>query len=194
MASGSQIPPSTTTTSPTTYFPFSLRPAPTHAPYDHTPIMASTSTNFPEPRKPCDINNLMSPPEPAKFESFGQPNTANHINSSMVSINDKAAKPTDAVMADVRRIPGPIPPLSPPISPATKLDDHVMDGVVTASQDPILYPANDITHSPPQQPLFVPEESGAASQIDKHISNRSAEIFKGATPPKRDDYEDFLRG
>ncbi|KAI0111241.1 SWIRM domain-containing protein [Nemania sp. FL0031] len=137
--------------------------------------MASTSTKLPESRKPCDITNLMSPPEPPKFESFGQP-----------------TKPTDAVMADVRRIPGPIPPLSPPISPATKLDDNDMDVVMTNSQDPILYPANDITHSPPQQPLFVPEESAAARQIDKHISNRSTEIFKGAAPPKRDDYEHFL--
>ncbi|KAI1125395.1 SWIRM domain-containing protein [Nemania abortiva] len=153
--------------------------------------MASTSPQLLEPRKPCDINNLMSPPEPPKFESFGQHSTStnSNSNSNMSGIDDRVAKSANVAMANVRRLPGPMPPLSPPISPATKLDDNVMEIVVTAPQDPILYPANDIAHSPPPQPLFVSEEPIDAGRIDKHISTRSAEFFKDATPPKRDEYE-----
>ncbi|TGJ75898.1 hypothetical protein E0Z10_g10935 [Xylaria hypoxylon] len=148
-------------------------------------MATSTSTNFSEPKKPCDINNLMSPPEAPKFESFAHNGDAN-TNNNVVNMT----RPIDIVMSDVRRLPGPIPPLSPPISPATRLDDNVMNVVVTSAKDPILFPTHDITNSPPQQPLFVREESADTRRIvDRHVLTRPAELFKNATPPEQDDYE-----
>ncbi|KAI1186558.1 SWIRM domain-containing protein [Nemania serpens] len=148
--------------------------------------MASSSSSlsasqFSESRKPCDINNLMSPPEPPKFESFGS-NADKHA-----AIRSKSL---DGVMSDARRIAGPVPPLSPPISPATRPDD-VMNVIVTSTQDPILYPTtHDLTNSPPQRPLFVREESADARQIvNDHVLARPVEFFKDATPPEQDDYE-----
>ncbi|KAI0906985.1 SWIRM domain-containing protein [Ustulina deusta] len=144
--------------------------------------MASMSAKLPEPKKPCDINNLMSPPEPPKLESF-----AHHNNNRNNNIN--MSKPIDAVMSDARRLPGAVQPLSPPISPATKPDDNVMNGVVTSAKDPILFPPHDITNSPPPQPLFVREQSADARQIVHHVLTRPAELFQNATPPEQDDYE-----
>ncbi|KAI8631694.1 SWIRM domain-containing protein [Xylariaceae sp. FL1651] len=136
---------------------------------------------FPKPsdfKKPFDVSNLMSPPEPPRFESFAQSTLSKSIGSTM---------------SDVRRIPGPIPPLSPPISPATKVDDHIMSVVMSSStpvKDPILYPVHDITNSPPQQPLFVREDPTDTRRIvDDHVLARPAELFKDAAPPKQDDYE-----
>lgn len=174
MASGPQIP-TTVATIFNTPFAFSLRPTP----YDQRYIMASASSKLPDSRKPCDINNLMSPPEPPKFDSFAQ-----NEDTGM-------SKSIDSVMSDARRIPGPIPPLSPPISPATKLDHHVTNVAVTSTtKDPILYPTHDITNSPPQRPLFVREEPADTRRIvGEHVLARPAALFKDATPPEQDDYE-----
>ncbi|KAI1638087.1 hypothetical protein F4809DRAFT_649544 [Biscogniauxia mediterranea] len=134
-----------------------------------------------EPKKPLDISNLMSPPEPPKLDSFPR------------SAMSKAMGPA---VSDVRRYPGPIPPLSPPISPATKTDDHALSVVPSAInpvQDPILYPTRDIAHSPPQQPLFTQDDSIDTQRIvDDHMVARPAELFREATPPKREDYELML--
>ncbi|KAI1149080.1 SWIRM domain-containing protein [Nemania diffusa] len=146
--------------------------------------MAPTSPTPADARKPCDINNLMSPPEPPRFESFGHPTTsANSV--------DARARSIDVVMSDARSMPGPIPPLSPPISPATKPEENVMNIAGTAPQDPILFPANDmVNNASAQQPLFGLDESAAARQIvTDHVLARPAELFKHASPPKQDDYE-----
>ncbi|KAI0412216.1 hypothetical protein F5X98DRAFT_379963 [Xylaria grammica] len=148
-------------------------------------MATSTSTKLSEPKKPCDINNLMSPPEAPKLESFAHSSNAS-ASKNIVNMH----RPIDAVMSDARRLPGPVQPLSPPISPATKLDDTVMNVVVTSAKDPILFPTHDITNSPPQQPLFVREESADARRIvDHHVLARPAELFKNAAPPEQDDYE-----
>ncbi|KAI1419000.1 SWIRM domain-containing protein [Xylaria sp. FL1777] len=146
--------------------------------------MASMSTKLPEPKKPCDINNLMSPPEAPKLESFAHGNNNNNTNA----VNKP--KPVGAVMSEARRLAGPVQPLSPPISPAIRHDDNAMNGVVTSAKDPILFPTHDITNSTPQQPLFVREESADARRIvDRHVLTRPAELFQNATPPEQDDYE-----
>ncbi|KAF2966754.1 hypothetical protein GQX73_g6852 [Xylaria multiplex] len=148
-------------------------------------MATSTSTKPSEPNKPCDINNLMSPPEAPKFECFAH--NSNNNNKHNVA---NMSKPIDVVMSDVRRLPGPVQPLSPPISPATKLDNNVMNVVGTSTKDPILFPTHDIANSPPQQPLFAQEESADARRIvDHHVLARPAELFKNATPPEQDDYE-----
>jgi len=184
----SQLP--TTNTNTHTRFTFCDR----GSPYDNNnnnnnsnskkPIMATSSSNLPEAKKPCDITNLMSPPEPAKLESFA------HSNNTPA--------PVGPATGDARWISGPVPPLSPPISPAVKVDNHVMNvdsmdvdsSTSTPVKDPILFPAHDITNTPPQQSLFVPEDSADTRRIvDEHVLARPVELFKDATPPKQDDYE-----
>lgn len=97
-------------------------------------------------------------------------------------------------VSDVRRL-RPIPPLSPPISPATKADDHPADApsTVTPIKDPILYPTQDATNSPQQRPLFSQDDSIEVRRlVDEHVNTRPADFFREATPPKREDYELFL--
>ncbi|KAI0013836.1 hypothetical protein F4779DRAFT_624966 [Xylariaceae sp. FL0662B] len=129
-----------------------------------------------ESKKPLDISNLMSPPEPPRLESFSRGH------------GSRAMGPT---VSDVRQM-GPIPPLSPPISPATKSDDHPISVVTAASapiKDPILYPAQDVTNSPLQQPLFAQDDNLETRRIvDDHMVSRPADLFREATPPKREDY------
>ncbi|KAK5626978.1 hypothetical protein RRF57_002693 [Xylaria bambusicola] len=141
--------------------------------------MASTSTELSEPRKPFDISSLMSPPEAPKLESFTQG------SSSAAKNIINATKSIDAVISDKRQPQG---PLSPPISPAIKSDDSVIN-VVTSTKDPILFPTHDITHSIPQQPLFAREEPDTRQLVNRHVLNRPAELFQNATPPAQDDYE-----
>ncbi|KAI1177815.1 SWIRM domain-containing protein [Nemania sp. FL0916] len=144
--------------------------------------MASTSPRLADPRKPCDINNLMSPPEPPRFESFGHHDMKKEVFGG--------SKAVGANLPGVRLLPGPIPPLSPPISPATRGEDHVMNVTVTPTKDPILYPSHDVIHSPLQQPLFAGEEPTSARRIvNGHVLARPVEFFKDATPPGQDDYE-----
>ncbi|KAI1379235.1 hypothetical protein F4677DRAFT_362381 [Hypoxylon crocopeplum] len=140
------------------------------------PIVSSTESGV---KKRLDISNLMSPPEPPKFDSFSQ-----RRDSMLMS----------PAVSDVRRI-GPIPPLSPPISPAIKVDDHLNNAVSTNSpvKDPILYPAQDVTNSPQQRPLFSQDDSIEVRRIvDEHVSARPANLFRETTPPKLEDYSLFI--
>ncbi|KAI1080137.1 hypothetical protein F5B20DRAFT_115734 [Whalleya microplaca] len=144
-------------------------------------IAPSTSSMESEPKKPLDISNLMSPPEPPRFESFSQ----GHASRAM-----------GPMISDIRQPMGPHPPLSPPISPATKTDDRhvsVATSIRTPVRDPILYPAQDVTNTPPQQPLFVPDDNLDTRRIvDDHMVSRPRELFREATPPRREDYELML--
>ncbi|KAK8070381.1 SWIRM domain-containing protein [Apiospora hydei] len=136
-----------------------------------------------EPKKPFDISNLMSPPELPPYESFAQ--------STM-------AKSTNHVTSDVRKVPGPNAPISPPISPETRMHDNAFSPSVspkttnTPCKDPILYPTQHdlLINSPPQRPLFAPDESVDAQRIvDEHVHARSQTLFRQASPPQREDYE-----
>ncbi|KAI0886302.1 uncharacterized protein GGS22DRAFT_179196 [Annulohypoxylon maeteangense] len=131
-------------------------------------------------KKPLDISNLMSPPEPPRFDSFSQRRDSNSMGPTI---------------SDVRRM-GPIPPLSPPISPASKTVDHpvaAMSPTGSPVQDPILYPSQDVANSPQQRPLFGQDEPTDIRRIvDDHVNSRPADLFRQATPPKREEYELFL--
>ncbi|KAK8074339.1 hypothetical protein PG994_005238 [Apiospora phragmitis] len=159
----------------------------THHPRPMFAMMDATTTTTPssqnkEPKKPFDISNLMSPPELPPYESFAQ--------STM-------SKSTNHVTSDVRKVPGPNAPISPPISPETRVHDHAFSPSVssktttTPCKDPILYPTHDLTNSPPQRPLFPSDESVAAAQriVDEHVYARSQAFFQQASPPQREDYE-----
>ncbi|KAI0476372.1 hypothetical protein GGR56DRAFT_466800 [Xylariaceae sp. FL0804] len=140
--------------------------------------MAHSHLTGSHPKKPCDISNMMSPPELPRVDSFS------HNNMS---------KNTGPERYEVPRISRPLPPLSPPISPALKLDDQPPNlglGAAMSLRDPILYPLQDLAYSPPQQPLFPRDDTSHAQRIvDDHMLARPAELFKEAAPPERTDYE-----
>lgn len=98
-----------------------------------------------------------------------------------------------ASVSDVRRAPGPIPPLSPPISPATKADDHISSAERSSRspvRDPILYPTHEAAGSPPHQPLFVSDESNDIQRIvDDHVVARPASLFTSTSPPRPEHYD-----
>ncbi|KAF3055214.1 SWIRM domain-containing protein FUN19 [Daldinia childiae] len=141
------------------------------------PIASSTESGF---KNPLDISNLMSPPEPPRLDSFS---------------HGRESKSIGPTISDVRRL-HPISPISPPISPATKTDDHSVNPASSTSitvQDPILYPPQDVTRSPQQQPLFSQDDSIDVRRIvDEHVNVRPAGLFGNTSPPKREDYELIL--
>ncbi|OTB04727.1 hypothetical protein M426DRAFT_58107 [Hypoxylon sp. CI-4A] len=131
-------------------------------------------------KKPLDISNLMSPPELPRYDSFSQRRNSNSMGPAI---------------SDVRRT-GPVQPLSPPISPAVKIDEHLSNAAQSSTvpvNDPILYPTQDVTGSPQQGPLFTQDDSIDVRRIvDDHVSARPANLFREATPPKQEDYELML--
>ncbi|EGS22642.1 SWIRM domain-containing protein [Thermochaetoides thermophila DSM 1495] len=141
------------------------------------------------PVKPCDISNLMSPPEPAPLDMC--------TSRPSAAASDKASTPP----ADTRV------PLSPPVSPFSKPSNSINPVPAThnfAVKDPILYPATEPL--PPTTPgsLFRPASAWGSSRdysrrtavseteqrvINEHIASRPADLFRNSTPPKREDYE-----
>lgn len=139
-------------------------------------IRMSTSKSGVEATKPLDISNLMSPPELPPMESFAHPATV--------------PKATEQMASDVRKAHGPNPPLSPPISPLSKIDHSVPASTRSSTpvKDPILYPGHEA--SPTQQPLFGQEESIEAQRIiDLHVESRPTDMFKQVAPPRIEDYQ-----
>ncbi|KAI2602726.1 hypothetical protein GGR54DRAFT_487016 [Hypoxylon sp. NC1633] len=144
---------------------------------DRAAMAPMTSSKESGCKNPLDIINLMSPPEPLKFDSFSQRRDSN---------------PTGPGVSDIRRM-GPISPLSPPISPATKVDHHPINAASVTDapvKDPILYPPQDVSSSPQQRPLFSQDDSIDVRQIvDEHVNARPANLFTETAPPEREDYE-----
>jgi len=134
-----------------------------------------------ESKKPCDISNLMSPPEHIPYESFRQ--------ADMGMKPPRAAPP----VVEIRRQAPLSPPFSPPTSAWAAGAAGPIPPVSIGVQDPIIFPTADNAPSPPAGPLFVPtdETIKAATRqlVDKHIASRSSSLFREATPPKREDYE-----
>ncbi|KAJ9132355.1 SWIRM domain-containing protein [Pleurostoma richardsiae] len=130
-----------------------------------------------ESKKPLDISNLMSPPEPTPFDTFS--------HGQMATATRATATPGKASV--------PRPPLSPPISPFAKpasvIDPshNTIHGVV---KDPILYPSSDVSSSPPQ-PLFNEDGSSIETRrvVDEHVAARPTTLFDHSTPPEREHYE-----
>ncbi|KAL1840874.1 hypothetical protein VTJ49DRAFT_7666 [Mycothermus thermophilus] len=133
-----------------------------------------------KPQKPCDISNLMSPPEPAPLDSF-RPSTS------------EGAKPGSNPESHINH-----QPLSPPVSPFTKAANSIgpTPPLSLGGKDPILYPIGDSTPSAPTGPLFTPTpaslenfRSTTERLVSEHIATRPAELFRHSTPPRPEDYE-----
>ncbi|KAI0196378.1 SWIRM domain-containing protein [Astrocystis sublimbata] len=166
------------------HFPFSLRPTPCNV----RNTMASASPEVATTKQSMDISNLMSPPEPPKLESFaritsiGKANSVNVMSVSTGSIACDARCPIASVSH----------PLSPPISPSTPADKHVVKDSSASTKDPILYP-HEASHFFGTQPLFSAEETPDVRRIVKsHIAARPMELFRSVSPPRQEDYELML--
>ncbi|KAK4124802.1 hypothetical protein N657DRAFT_655019 [Parathielavia appendiculata] len=135
----------------------------------------------PKLQKPCDISNLMSPPEPAPLDMFRLAGPA----------NKNAASAPDACVLHQ--------PLSPPVSPFSKAANTISPApsqTLAGGKDPILYPTGEFPASAPTGPLFTPtpasvETFRASTErlVSEHIASRPASLFRDSTPPRPEDYE-----
>ena len=159
---------------PPTYLP----PTPTKEMQDTRalpPIRPSSMA--PKMQKPCDISNLMSPPEPTPLDMF----------KPAVVVCEKAPE---------ARIPH--QPLSPPVSPFSHAASTISPAPLLSlgGKDPILYPAAESPPSAPTGPLFTPTPASvenlratAERLVSEHIAARPASLFRDSTPPRLEDYE-----
>jgi hypothetical protein len=170
-------PPWAPSSSPPTYLP----PTPTKEMQDVCALPPDrASSTAPKMQKPCDINNLMSPPEPAPLETFRLAGVAN-------------AKPASAPGTRV-----PHQPLSPPVSPFSQATNTISPAppLNLGGKDPILYPASETARSASTAPLFTPTPASVNNfratterLVSEHIASRPASLFRDSTPPRPEDYE-----
>jgi hypothetical protein len=130
--------------------------------------------------KPCDISNLMSPPELPPLDTFKAAGSA-------------TGKPASASGTRV-----PHQPLSPPVSPFSQAANSINPAPPLSlnGKDPILYPAGEASTSAATGPLFsltpasVEKFRATTEQlVSEHIASRPAGLFRDSTPPRPEDYE-----
>ncbi|KAH6855379.1 hypothetical protein B0I37DRAFT_411378 [Chaetomium sp. MPI-CAGE-AT-0009] len=133
-----------------------------------------------KPQKPCDISNLMSPPEPAPLDTF----------KAAGSATGKHASPSGTHV--------PHQPLSPPVSPFSQAANTINPAppLNLNGKDPILYPASEASTSAPTGPLFslTPESvekfrATTEQLVSEHIASRPTGLFRDLSPPRVEDYE-----
>lgn len=170
-------PPWAPSSSPPVYLP----PTPTKEMQDVCALPPGKSSAMaPKLQKPCDISNLMSPPEPAPLDLF---------RSAGAACGKPASTPGTRV---------PHQPLSPPVSPFSQAANTIGPAPLLShgGKDPILYPAGESPSSAPTGPLFTPTPASVAKLratteqlVSEHIASRPAGLFRGSTPPRPEDYE-----
>ncbi|KAM0325018.1 hypothetical protein ACHAQA_007554 [Verticillium albo-atrum] len=144
----------------------------------HAPAASTADAS----KKAFDFTSLMSPPDPAPFDNFNQ---TIHVKISPM------APPARAAHVDAPKMP-----MSPPVSPMTKATNVATAAAATSTsdKDPILYPRDDLSLSPPQQPLFPANEKADHQRlVDEHIASRDSTSFRRSSPPKREEYELVLQ-
>ncbi|KAH6630029.1 hypothetical protein B0J18DRAFT_363953 [Chaetomium sp. MPI-SDFR-AT-0129] len=134
--------------------------------------------------KPCDISNLMSPPEPTPLDMFKSGGSA-------------SGKP---ISGPEQRVPH--QPLSPPVSPFSQATNAISPAPTLnlGGKDPILYPASEASTGAPTGPLFSPTQASVDNfradterLVDEHIASRPVGLFRDTTPPSREHYVLALR-
>ncbi|GAB1312448.1 hypothetical protein MFIFM68171_02658 [Madurella fahalii] len=160
--------------------PIPLPPTPTREAQDVRALPTEGHLMPSKPQKPCDISNLMSPPEPAPLDTYRTTGMA-------------SGKPSSAPDTRV-----PHQPLSPPISPFANLANTIgpEPPLNHPAKDPILYPVVENPAGSPTGPLFTltsesVETFRAATErmVSEHIASRPASLFRDSTPPRPEDYE-----
>ena len=121
-------------------------------------------------------NSLMSPPEPTPQDSFSRASPGASTDSKMKT----------AYSIPVGRFQ---PPLSPPISPASK-NVNPDDAPSLVVRDPILFPSQPVQNTASESPLFNVEETLATQRVvNGHVAARESSMFREASPPRQDEYE-----
>lgn len=137
--------------------------------------------------KKMQITSLMSPPDPV-LDSFNQDG-----HKKAAAIEQNARRASGSGTANKHPLP-----MSPPVSPYSKPVSHTAESPPTPTgqnvKDPVLYPTDDgTTPSPPQAPLFAPNELEDHQRIvDDHLRARSAGNFGSLEPPTREQYHLIL--
>jgi hypothetical protein len=81
------------------------------------------------------------------------------------------------------------PPLSPPISPASK-NVTPDDPPTLIVRDPILFPHQPAQNATSESPLFDVGETLATQRVvNGHVAARESSMFREASPPRQDEYE-----
>lgn len=155
---------------------------PHHNNHANTAIMSQHPANA-SGKKPFDISNLMSPPEPTPLDNFG-PSIV--VNTSRQT-NPIALKP--AVPAE---------PISPPISPYTPTaNSHNAVAIRGGEADPILFPnSSDVSSTSPQALFSSPVRSSTETEkdresrdrVERHIASRPTTMFREVSPPRAEEY------
>ncbi|KAK4238429.1 SWIRM domain-containing protein FUN19 [Achaetomium macrosporum] len=168
--------PSSSSYSPPRYLP----PTPTREIQDLCAMSPHKySAMEPKNQKPCDISNLMSPPEAAPLDSYTPAGTS----------SGKGDSGEGKFLHQ---------PLSPPVSPFSRAASTISPATTPSSggKDPILYPAAETAASAPTGPLFTLTPASAEifkttteRLVNEHIASRPADLFRDSTPPKPEDYE-----
>lgn len=114
-------------------------------------------------------HTMLSPPEQTPQESFSRKASAHQMDFVMSNLHPNTIARGQA-------------PLSPPISPETKLINPGSPASINA-RDPILFPLPD---SPSQAPLF---SSDPHRVVDEHVAARELSTFREVSPPRRAEYE-----
>lgn len=131
------------------------------------------------------VSSLMSPPDPAPYESFHKPTSATPLGQNKLTFT----APSQGF-------------LSPPVSPESQTSNlNIVDRMSGPIYDPILYPHRDSSPNT-QPPLFAvtsslphahqpsADEINAQHLIEQHISERARrkQLFRESSPPKPDEY------
>lgn len=121
-------------------------------------------------------NSLMSPPEPTPQDAFSRASPGASTDSKMKT----------AYSIPVGRFQ---PPLSPPISPASK-NVTPEDAPSLVVRDPILFPSHPLQNTTSESPLFNAEETLATQRVvNGHVAARESSMFRESSPPRQDEYE-----
>ncbi|KUJ09807.1 uncharacterized protein LY89DRAFT_597630 [Mollisia scopiformis] len=112
---------------------------------------------------------MLSPPEPTLQDSFSRKPSGHSMDFVMTGLH-----PMPIVRGQA--------PLSPPISPETKLINPESPASINV-RDPILFPHQDSSSQPP---LFT---SDPHRVVDEHVAARELSTFREFSPPRRVEYE-----
>lgn len=118
------------------------------------------------------LKAMLSPPEQTPHDSFSR-----RLSNPSMDLSMKPLLPNSHGRVHA--------PLSPPISPETRLIGTAEETSTTVGQDMILYPHQG---SPASQPsLFA--DTDTHRLVDEHVAARESSVFREVSPPRTSEYE-----
>lgn len=144
----------------------------------------SSHKMVPLKQHPLDLRSLMSPPEAPPHESFAHASLDHPMDARQKSLFTIDGPPTQPAQHAEPNFP-----ISPPVSPATKLvKNDAPQEQSPLVRDPILYPHVESQPSSQQAPLFADDSSAARRAVKDHVAARVTSLFREASPPREREY------